>query len=104
MRLFKCEDCGLLTSEELYICPKCNSEKTKTKTDSYSMEEEIYTLTMEDYDYVLENYYTKEAIDYINDNYSRETILDVLRRKIEIEYDEYIRAVIDCRLLENFMK
>lgn len=68
------------------------------------MEEEIYTLTMEDYDYVLENHYTKEAIDYINDNYSRETILDFLRRKIEIEYDEYIRAVIDCRLLENYMK
>lgn len=104
MRLFKCGDCGLLTSEELYICPKCNSEKTKIKTDSYSMEEEIYTLTMEDYDSVLDNHYTKEAIAYINDNYSRETISDILRRKLEIEYDQYIRAVIDCRLLENFIK
>lgn len=102
MILFKCEDCGLLTNEEFYICPKCNSEKNKLKTDTYNIEEEIYTLTMDDYDYVLENHYTKGVIEFINKTYSRETIIDILRRKMEIEYDEYIRAVVDCRLLENY--
>lgn len=102
MQLFRCDNCELLTSEEFYVCPKCNSEKTKLKVETYSIEDDIYTLTMDDYEFVLNHYYSDGAIKYVNENFSQETIKNILQRKLEIEYDEYIRAVIDCRLLENY--
>jgi RNA polymerase subunit RPABC4/transcription elongation factor Spt4 len=29
---WKCEDCGLLIEDDLYVCPECHGKKTKNET------------------------------------------------------------------------
>lgn len=62
----------------------------------------IYRLTMEDYEMVLEENHSKEEIDYINKNFTQEQIQGILADKLCIEWDEYVDAVIKCRLLQGF--
>lgn len=65
---------------------------------SEAINDVIYTLTMEDVDNVLDMY-DEETRSLINKTFSREDILNVMKRKLEINHEEAIAAVIDVRLL-----
>ena len=100
MKLFKCEDCGLIMSEFLGYCPKCNSEKNMLSVN-LGDNDDVYTITMDDVDEVMASYDERKRA-YIESNYSREQLLSIFRNKLEIEWTEYVEAVIDCRLLEGY--
>lgn len=98
MELFKCEDCGLITSEEFFACPKCNSEKNKIRTSANKEMEVIYMLTMEDADSVIEDNFSEKEKAKLK-AIPRNVLEDTLTRKLEIEWYEYIEACIRARLL-----
>lgn len=100
MKFFKCEDCGLIMSEVLGFCPKCNSEKNMLEVN-LGDDEEVYTITMDDVDEVIASYSEVERA-YLESNYSREQLISIFRSKLGIEWTEYVEAVIDSRLLEHF--
>lgn len=98
MYLYKCKECGLFTSEEFNICPKCRSAEGKKMTNVDDEEGVIYKLTMDDVDMVIDNSLDDEEQEKIK-KISYETLLDVMRRKIEIDYVDTIEAVLRSRLL-----
>lgn len=65
-------------------------------------DDNIFVLSMDDYESVLKQFHTQEEIDYINKKFTQEQIQQILYSKICIEWDEYIDAVITTRLLEGF--
>lgn len=65
-------------------------------------DDNIFVLSMDDYESVLKQFHTQEEIDYINKKFTQEQIQQILCSKICIEWDEYIDAVIKTRLLEGF--
>lgn len=100
MRLYKCEECELLTSEEFFECPKCHSEREKIKTDSYDEEDIVYTLTMEDV-YVALECIGGELEEIIIHNHTHQEIREIIRRKLDIPYVEELEATIKFYLKER---
>lgn len=101
MYMYKCEDCGLLTSKEIYECPQCNSIKNKLFVDMDDEEGVVYKLTMEDVDYVIDEYFEDEK-EEIRNNYTDAQIQQIMISNLEIEWTEYVSAVINCRLLDRY--
>lgn len=94
MMMFKCEDCGLMMSEELFVCPKCNSEKNKVRVDLDREYGTFYKLTMEDFDSVLESKFSKEEQEMIREKFSEEQIYEILIRKFGLEWDADVKYFI----------
>lgn len=61
----------------------------------------VYKIYMSDVNYVLEENFTEDEIKYIRNKYSEEEIVDIMMRKLELDWIEAIDAVIRVRLLEK---
>lgn len=101
MKMYQCEDCGLLTSEEIFVCPKCNSEKNKLAVNLNNNEGVFYKLTMDDFDMILESRFSEETQSKIRAKFTEEQICDILSRKFSIEWDEEIENAIKAFLLTD---
>ena len=64
----------------------------------------IYRLGMEDYEYVLNENFSKEEIEYINKHFTKEEVQSILEHKLDIPWMDYIGDVINYRLLKDYNK
>lgn len=94
MYLYKCE-CGLLTSELFKTCPSCGVRTEKERVNTNDLDEVVFRLTMDDVVTVMDNSITPELADKLKD-VSHETIQDLLSRKMEIPWTEYIEGALEA--------
>lgn len=51
MKLFKCKECGLLISENLDVCPKCNSKEQKAEENINCLIDNEKTIDLSTFDF-----------------------------------------------------
>lgn len=98
MHLYKCE-CGLLTSEEFQACPSCGNKDDKVLESVYDLNEEVFTITMDDIESVLDNDISDDLADKIK-NTPRESIMQLMRDEIEIPWSEYVESVLESNFCD----
>ena len=50
---WKCEDCGLLIEDELFVCPECNAKKTENENIDKRLFIEASELTIAEHEEML---------------------------------------------------
>lgn len=95
MNLFKCK-CGLLTSKEFKVCPSCGNEEKKSTENVYDLNKEVFTITMEDVNNIIKDSCFEDELR----EFSEEQIMDKLRHKLEIPWNEYVECVLDTYFLD----
>ena len=102
MLMYKCEECGLITSEELVVCPKCQSERNKLRVEYLEKEDILYKFEKEDVNCAIHELSERKQ-QLLKDNFSIEEIYCEVERKVEIDSSEAIKAVIEGRFLDRLM-
>ena len=93
--MFKCRNCGFICSEPLPECPICE-DCDFVSTFMIDPDDTCFVITTEDVENVIENMddkYKKQI-----EQYPIEVIMDVLQRKLIIDWDEDIEACLKARL------
>ena len=94
MYLYKCKTCGLLTNREFAVCPDCYTTEKPEFVSVRDLDGEIYKLTMDDVDCVIEQDIDEELALKLS-KVPREEIRDVISRKLEIPWSEYIVSTLE---------
>lgn len=89
MNLYSCK-CGLLANEGFKVCPRCGNEKEKDIVSVYDLNKEVFTITMEDVISVIVETGLEEDIS----KFSEKEVMDILRRKMDIPWTEYVESTL----------